>query len=63
MIFSQGCRPNAEPGTSKFAFPIYVDHMYPSGNFPIKWRFWERLDSGEEKEIACFLFSMGVFSI
>ena len=56
----QGCRKNANPSKSKYQFPIYVQTMYPTGNFDLKYKFWERLDSGEEREIACFLFTMKI---
>ena len=37
--------------------------MYPTGKYDLKWKFWERLDNGEEKEVACFLFTIKIFWI
>jgi len=56
----KGCRANAVPATSKFEFPIYIQDMYPTGKYDLKWKFFERLDNGEEKELACFLFTIKI---
>ena len=45
---------------SKFEFPIYIQEMYPTGKYDLKWKFWERKDNGEEVEIACFLFTIKI---
>ena len=30
------------------------------GLYDLKWKFWERMDDGQEKEIGCFLFTIKI---
>ena len=30
------------------------------GKYDLKWKFYERLDNGDEKELACFLFTIKI---
>jgi len=56
----QGCMINADPRESQFYFPIEIQNMFPTGLYDLKWKFWERMDDGQEKEIGCFLFTIKI---
>merc|ERR1712228_883794 len=55
-----GCRQNSQARLSSFEFPIYIQEIYPTGKYDLKWKFWERTETGEEKEVACFLFTIKI---
>eukprot|EP00092_Neocalanus_flemingeri_P029649 GFUD01032195.1.p1 GENE.GFUD01032195.1~~GFUD01032195.1.p1 ORF type:complete len:174 (-),score=57.44 GFUD01032195.1:111-632(-) len=56
----RGCRPDSKAQVSKFEFPIFIQEIYPTGKYDLKWKFWERTETGEEIEKACFLFTIKI---
>lgn len=53
----KGCQDNAQARTSMLKFPINVLEYYPTGTFPIRYKLFDE----EEKEIACFHFTIKIF--
>jgi len=55
-----GCRADSPARTSGLHFPIFIQEIYPTGRYDLKWKFWEREDNGSQTELACFLFTINI---